>query len=54
MNAMMGIDVSFRPSSVPPAQDAEKGFQLRSRLGTILNVPQRVRFRLLLACGFVG
>lgn len=26
-------------------QDAEKGFQLRSRLERILNVPQRVRLR---------
>jgi hypothetical protein len=33
---------------------AEKGHQLRSRLKTILNVPQRVRLRFFLACGLVG
>ena len=35
-------------------QDDEKGLQLCSRLRKILNVPQRVRFRLFIACGRVG
>jgi hypothetical protein len=33
---------------------AENGPQLRSRVETILNVPQRVRLRSFLACGLAG
>jgi hypothetical protein len=32
-------------------QHAEISIQLRSRVETILNVPQRVRLRLFLTCG---
>jgi hypothetical protein len=35
-------------------QDAEKRPQLRSRQEAILNVAQRLRLRLLLACGLAG
>ena len=36
------------------SQNAETIIQLRSRIETILNVPQRVRLRLLLPCGLAG
>jgi len=50
-----------KPSSPSPwgegffiYEEAEKSRQLRSWLETILNVPQRVRLRLLLPCGLAG
>ena len=35
-------------------QYVETGIRLRSRVKTVLNVPQRVRFRLFLPCGLAG
>ena len=35
-------------------QNAETFIQLRSRIETILNVPQGVRLRLFLTCGLAG
>lgn len=38
----------------PPLADVETNFQLRSRFANVLNVPQRVRLRFLLASGLAG
>ena len=46
------MDQAIHPSL--RVADAENASQLRSRLETILNVPQRVRLRFFLAGGLVG
>ena len=47
------VGAASAPQVRPCRWDAETGFQLRSRLVEILNVPQRVRLRFRFACGLV-
>ena len=53
VNGHSGCDgsASAKPFS---RQNVEKGLQLRSQLGKLLNVPQRVRFRFFLRCSLAG
>jgi hypothetical protein len=46
--------MGIRADPLVVAQDAEKGFQPRSHRKSILNVAQRLRLRLILACGLAG
>ena len=45
--------MGIRADPLVVAQDAEKGFQPRSHRKSILNVAQRLRLRLILACALL-
>ena len=51
---MKGGEWSYYGKMGTCSQNAETFIQLRSRIETILNVPQRVRLRLFLTCGLAG